>query len=149
MSIAPAASPDPTDLTPPHRGGRRRAASDLLTTVRRTLTRLVVMSVVAFALGVVSYNVTPHLIAAPVAPPPVTATAPERPAGGAAALVAAHDCWTGAAPADMEGVLPGHVVVTVAGGAGPEYRGERMVGLALDQIFHGAPHGLVVHAFCR
>lgn len=32
-----------------------------------------------------------------------------------AALIAKHDCWTGQAPADMEGVVPGHVVVTKHG----------------------------------
>lgn len=62
-------------------------------------------------------------------------------------LVAEHDCWTGEAPADMQGVLPGHVVVTVDGAT--RYAGERMVGKALGQIFEGVDHELVVHGFCR
>lgn len=65
----------------------------------------------------------------------------------AADLVTAHGCWTGEAPADMRGVLPGHVVVTVDGE--PRYAGERMVGKALDQVFGGVDHGLSVHGFCR
>jgi len=48
---------------------------------------------------------------------------PETPAitvnGSVGDLVAKHDCWTGAAPADMEGKMPGHVVVTKAGAFSP------------------------------
>lgn len=64
-----------------------------------------------------------------------------------AALVAEHDCWTGEAPADMQGVVPGHVVVTVDGST--RLGGERMVGKALEQLFEGADHGLIVAGFCR
>jgi hypothetical protein len=64
-----------------------------------------------------------------------------------ATIAAAHDCWSGDAPADMQGILPGHVVVTIDGR--PRYAGERMVGKALEQVFEGADHGLTVHAFCR
>ncbi|WP_067434147.1 hypothetical protein [Nocardioides jensenii] len=66
-----------------------------------------------------------------------------------AALIAKHDCWTGQAPADMEGVVPGHVVVTKHGATAPTYGGSRLVGLALDQVFNGADHSLTVHGFCR
>lgn len=62
-------------------------------------------------------------------------------------LVTAHDCWTADAPADMQGVMPGHVVVTVEGL--PRYAGPHMVGKALAQIFEDVDHGLTVHAFCR
>jgi hypothetical protein len=62
-------------------------------------------------------------------------------------LVAAHDCWSGEAPDDMAGRMPGHVVVTVAGE--PRYAGPRMVAKALDQVFGDVDHGLTVHAFCR
>ena len=65
-----------------------------------------------------------------------------------AALVAKHHCWTGVAPADMVGELPGHVVVTSPNG-NPAYGGERMVGKALDQVFGGVDHGLTVAGFCR
>lgn len=67
--------------------------------------------------------------------------------GSPEALVKQHDCWTGAAPADMEGKLPGHVVVSR--GVAPEYGGRRLVDLALRQIFEGEDHGLTVHGFCR
>lgn len=67
--------------------------------------------------------------------------------GSPRAVVEAHDCWAGAAPADMVGVIPGHVVVTVDQEV--RYAGERMVGLALEQTFGGVDHGLVVHGFCR
>lgn len=67
--------------------------------------------------------------------------------GSPAALIDAHDCWTGAAPADMVGVLPGHVVVTVDGVT--RYAGQRMVGKALDQTFGNKDHGLTVVGFCR
>lgn len=67
--------------------------------------------------------------------------------GSPVALVEKHDCWTGEAPADMEGKMPEHVVVTVKGEA--KYAGSVMVGKALEQIFEGADYGLTVHGFCR
>lgn len=68
-------------------------------------------------------------------------------AGSPAALVAANDCWSGEAPADMAGVLPGHVVVTKDGET--RVAGTRMVSKALGQLFEGADHGLRIHGFCR
>jgi hypothetical protein len=62
-------------------------------------------------------------------------------------LVAANECWTGEAPADMAGQVPGHVVVTMDGTA--RVGGDRLVGKALGQMFDGADHGLTIHAFCR
>lgn len=62
-------------------------------------------------------------------------------------LVKANGCWTGEAPADMTGKIPGHVVVTVKGET--RLGGPRLVGKSLEQIFEGAQHGLYVHAFCR
>lgn len=62
-------------------------------------------------------------------------------------LVAANECWTGEAPADMQGQVPGHVVVTVGDTA--RLGGDRLVGKALGQMFDGADHGLTIHAFCR
>lgn len=67
--------------------------------------------------------------------------------GSPAALIAKHDCWSGEAPADMAGRLPGHAIV--ATGAAPRYVGSGLTGKALDQVFSGADHGLVVYAFCR
>lgn len=80
---------------------------------------------------------------------------PETPAaqsiveGSPADLITKHGCWTGEAPADMEGVLPGHVVVTKDGATAPVYGGSRLVGKALEQIFEGKNHNLTVHGFCR
>jgi hypothetical protein len=65
----------------------------------------------------------------------------------AAAVVAAHGCWTGDAPADMAGKFPGHVVVRRDGHV--VYGGQRLVGQALDQLFANVDHGLAVVAFCR
>lgn len=67
--------------------------------------------------------------------------------GSPAALMERHNCWTGPAPADMAGTIPGHVIVTVDG----ETRGagRRMVGKALSQVFNGVDHGLTVRGFCR
>jgi hypothetical protein len=62
-------------------------------------------------------------------------------------LVERHGCWSGPAPADMAGQLPGHVVVTTS--AGRAVYSERLVGPALDQTFGGPDAGLLVHAFCR
>lgn len=70
-------------------------------------------------------------------------------AGSPAAVIAAHDCWTGPAPTDMAGKIPGHVVVELPGGDGAAYGGARLVGQALDQVFNHEAHGLTVYAFCR
>ena len=70
-----------------------------------------------------------------------------RPVGYAESLVAAHDCWTGEAPEESRGLVPGHVVVTVDGAT--RYAGEHLTGLALEQLFGDADHGLTVHGFCR
>lgn len=80
-------------------------------------------------------------------------TAPvERPTaeGSPRALVEAMGdrCWTGAAPADMTGKIPGHVVFQ-KGFSGARVGGPAMVGKALDQLFNGADNGLTIYAFCR
>lgn len=62
-------------------------------------------------------------------------------------LVERHSCWSGAAPADMVGKVPGHVVATTS--AGRTVYSARLVGKALDQTFGGPDAGLLVHAFCR
>lgn len=61
-------------------------------------------------------------------------------------LVARHGCWTGRAPADMVGQVPGHVVVTRRGRL--RYS-ERLVAKALEQVFTSHDPDWVVHAFCR
>ncbi len=75
------------------------------------------------------------------------------PADDVQQLVEQHDCWAGAAdmPNDMQGQLPGHVVVsTAASPATPTYSAN-LVGPALDTVFGAGDgdSGLAVHAFCR
>ncbi|TQL69625.1 hypothetical protein FB381_3537 [Nocardioides albertanoniae] len=74
---------------------------------------------------------------------------PETPLapGSPAALIQQHDCWSAEAPRDMSGRLPGHAIV--ASGATPRYVGSDLTGKALDQVFAGDDHDLVVYAFCR
>lgn len=64
-------------------------------------------------------------------------------------LITKHRCWTGAAPADMEGQVPGHVVITGAGATTARLGGEEEVGRALEHVFDGLHPQLQVHAFCR
>lgn len=65
--------------------------------------------------------------------------------GSPAELIEQNDCWTGEAPADVE--VPGHVVISTVKGA--RIAGPRFVNMALEQIFEGTDHNLVVHGFCR
>ncbi|MFD4325301.1 hypothetical protein ACFWQC_11755 [Nocardioides sp. NPDC058538] len=67
--------------------------------------------------------------------------------GSPAALIEKHDCWSAEAPRDMTGRLPGHAIV--ATGPAPRYVDAHLTGKALDQVFSGEDHGLVVYAFCR
>ncbi|MEU0313283.1 hypothetical protein [Nocardioides sp. NPDC006273] len=67
--------------------------------------------------------------------------------GSPAALIAQHDCWSAKAPGNMTGRLPSHAIV--ATGATPRYVDSGLTGKALDQVFEGEDHGLVVYAFCR
>lgn len=71
------------------------------------------------------------------------------PTSPAAALLEEHDCWTGEAPADMAGQVPGHVVVTLPGRDEPTYGGRALTEAALDQVFGEAEHDLTVWGFCR
>lgn len=75
---------------------------------------------------------------APAVPRPVTPFA-------AQVLISEHECWTGPAPAGVR--LPGHVVVTTA--SGHLKYSVRLVGPALEHVFHGKHPRLVVHAFCK
>lgn len=67
--------------------------------------------------------------------------------GSPAALIQKHDCWSAEAPRDMTGRLPAHAIV--ATGPAPRYVDAHLTGKALDQVFSGEDHGLVVYAFCR
>lgn len=79
---------------------------------------------------------------------------PDAP-GSPAALVHANDCWSDVMPADMQGKIPGHVVVsdpahaTFDNPSGVTYGGTRLVGKALEQAFENKKHNLTIHAFCR
>lgn len=64
-------------------------------------------------------------------------------------LIEERDCWTGEAPADMQGEVPGHVIVTRDSAKGPEYLGANWVGRALDQIFADGKDVGTIHGFCR
>lgn len=64
-------------------------------------------------------------------------------------MITKHNCWTGDAPVDMVGKIPGHVVAEAPGDSAATYHGPKMVSKALDQIFEGADHGLTIYAFCR
>lgn len=58
-------------------------------------------------------------------------------------------CWTGDAPADMHGKLPGGVIVRRGSTAERHESSDRAVGAALDHVFEGEHPGLTVLAFCR
>lgn len=63
-------------------------------------------------------------------------------------FVEKFDCWTGEAPADMQGKFPGHVIITEKNVT--RRAGEKKVSEALDSIFEGKPTGIQeIHAFCR
>lgn len=68
--------------------------------------------------------------------------------GSPAWFMEKHDCWTGEAPKDMQGVIPGHVVVTEGGRT--FLGGPAKVGTALEVIFNDAKSEIEeIHGFCR
>ena len=73
-----------------------------------------------------------------------------RPAaqGSPRELIERYDCWSGAAPNDMVGKIPGHAVVTFGTGQAA-YVGTNGVGLALEHVFEKQHPDIEVHAFCR
>lgn len=77
-------------------------------------------------------------------------TPDNRPAavGSPEQVMDAHGCWSGPAPSDMAGQIPGHVVVRKDGHDKVLYS-HHLVGDALDQIFNGADNGLTIYGFCR
>ncbi len=118
-------------------------------TVRGLKLGLTTLALVLIAGGIILRAQSPLFAELPVEPGSgaVMDSRPLAP-GSPAALIAAHDCWTGDAPADMVGEMPGHVVVSLPNGV-PVYGGERMVGKALDQVFGDAEHGLTVAGWCK
>lgn len=115
----------------------------LHTHIAKTIVRnLVLVALMAGSFLTIQAAQGDSLTIAPAEVPLASVKTPE-----AIRLLADNDCWTGEAPKHMEGVLPGHVVVTVNGNA--TLGGERMVGKALEQLFNNADHGLTVHGFCQ
>lgn len=118
-------------------------------TLKQSLITAVAKSVVTVSLFGSAFMVSSAFASDTVVFPEHAAPSIQAPVaqGSPADLLAKHDCWTGEAPADMQGVVPGHVIVTK--GASPVYGGTRLVGQALEQIFEDVDHGLTVHGFCR
>lgn len=94
-------------------------------------------------IGAIVYYVA---VGPPGSPGPRHAQSP-RSDSSVATMIRSHGCWSGPAPSDMAGKIPGHVVATAADG---QLRySSRLVGPALEQIFNGVDHHLTVYAFCR
>lgn len=106
---------------------------------------MLAISCAAFAIG---FSFVTLVDGRPSAPPP---PAPELvgESSDATRLIERFGCWTGAAPADMENQIPGHVIVTRRDGVRPLRGGDALVSKAFEQVFDGVDHGLTVHAFCR
>jgi hypothetical protein len=105
--------------------------------MRRALVRPLVMPLMGTAVGAVLLMSSgmPRVTFVEAAPPPANP------------LVMAHGCWTGPAPIDMAGRLPGHAVVSVNGRA--TYGGPATVHRAMEHIFNGGYPRLTVLGFCR
>lgn len=112
-------------------------------TLAQTITRTVCRNLLCGGLLVGSFLAVGHVLPGEMQMVPTETTAPTQ----AEVMIAANDCWTGDAPADMAGVLPGHVAITRDGDL--TLGGTRLVSKALDQIFNGTDHDLTVVAFCR
>lgn len=113
------------------------------TTLRRTLTTATVRAAAVTLMAGAALGLAPLVTMDAPLSAEQTTQAPEPQQTPAEALIARHGCWTGDAPADMVGVIPGHVVTQHG------YQGEKAVGQALAQMFDGAEHGLTIYAFCR
>ena len=117
------------------------------TTLRGRVTGAAVSATVIFVGFAVSYGIVSWLSGSTTA---FLSGGEEAEAGADATevrrLIDEHDCWTGRAPRDMTGEVPGHVVATVSGET--TYSAE-LVGPALESVFGTPAPGLTVHAFCR
>lgn len=108
-------------------------------------TRKAIVLIVMFGSGFIGISHIPT--AATVVTPEQRAPVVEAPLRSEV-LVQKHDCWTGEAPADMEGKIPGHVVITEAGRT--FLGGPAKVSIALDVVFAGAESEIeTIHGFCR
>ena len=119
----------------------------LTTTLRNALIKALLVFTAVAACATIAGTMTPDV----AMQRPTDASRPA--ADPVKTLMDEHGCWSGEAPADMRGKLPGHVVATKNGRL--VYGGTRMVGQALDQLpetMTGKPpvdHGLRVHGYCR
>ena len=115
--------------------------------LRRRMAGAAVSATLIFAGFAVSYGVVSWLMGSTTA---LLSGGEEADPGAGPAevhrLIDEHDCWTGKAPRDMEGEVPGHVVATVGGET--SYSAE-LVGPALESVFGTPAPDLTVHAFCR
>jgi hypothetical protein len=105
--------------------------------------RLALLGGFAVGLGLVALFAPPAVLEFDRADLPADSASSSR----ADRLIEQHECWSGEAPSDMAGRVPGHVVVTTS--AGRAVYSARLVGPALDQTFNGRDAALLVHAFCR
>jgi len=118
-------------------------------TLRDLLERAVVKTLVLLSLALAWMGVTQITQDYPgrATDAQVEVSRPAAP-GSPRALIEQHDCWTGTAPIDMAGRIPGHAVVTIGTGA-PAYVGTNGVGPALEHVFEKRHPDITVHAFCR
>ena len=105
--------------------------------------RLAMLGGFAVGLGLIALFAPPAVLEFDPTDLPADSASPSR----ADRLTEKYGCWSGAAPADMAGQLPGHVVVSIANGR--TVYSAALVGPALDQTFGGDDADLLVHAFCR
>jgi hypothetical protein len=128
---------------PPGRLGRHLAETTMTIFLQIATRRLAMVGGFAVGLAIMALFAPPAVLEFDRADLPAESASPGR----ADRLAERHGCWSGAAPVDMEGKLPGHVVVSIANGR--TVYSSALVGRALDQAFGGRDRGLLVHAFCR
>lgn len=124
-------------------------------TFGQTMALATAKALAAFALVAVAFVLMAQTASTVTASPEARehgAAAAEQPAvkGSPADLMERHNCWSGEAPADMQGVIPGHVVILMDGDVSAQYRGSKYVGIALAHIFEKPnPNVVEVVGFCR
>lgn len=120
------------------------------TTLRYAMLRAVMLPIVFVVMFASSYVVVSSLPSPVTDPETSTGVMDDRPnaKGSPVWFVEKFDCWNGNPPADMVGVIPGHVIVTVGN---KTFRGgSKMVGIALADIFEDADTEIQsIHGFCR
>lgn len=110
--------------------------------MRETMRRALLRGITCWAL-LAAPVVGASMMPIPMAVIPHESSDPSPVKGSPVWLMNKHGCWSGEAPVDMTGVLPGHVVTQDG------YRGARVVDKALGQIFNGEKHNLTIYGFCR